>query len=161
MTIAELKRKLQIGTPLKMVYTIWGNTAKIGVVRYVVKTQGNGIYLSENKEDTKGSFLEFPKASLFEMTEKGFKFFKLGFRDLTEEERQILNNQPEDEEQLERDLLTDTNIMYYRRKQYFKDVGYEYLSVANSKLIQGKKLMNGKVLDEAVKGDLSIEYEFC
>ena len=83
MTQTELKRKLQIGIPLKMVYTSWGNTNKLNVVRYVVKLQGNGVYLNEDKESKKGSFLEFGKASLFEETLKGFKLFKAGLRDLT------------------------------------------------------------------------------
>lgn len=158
MTQAELKRKLQVGTPLKMVYTSWGNDNKLNVIRYVVKIQGNGVYLNEDKEATKGSFLEFGKASLFEETEKGFKLFKPGFRDLNKEEKEILKNQPIDEEQEKIDIMTDGSQMFYRRQAYFKKCGFEYLGSC-SKSIKGLYFTNGRIRDESIKGNLSIEYK--
>jgi len=159
-SLSDLKRKLKKGQAVKLIYTRWGNTAKLNKIRYVVNTQGNGVYLNENPNENKGSFLEFSKASLFEPTEKGFKFFLAGERDLNEKEKEIKFNEPEDTEQEERDLMADTNIMFYRRKHYYSKVGYEYLQ--GLRAVNGYKYNSttGKVLDPNFKGELSVEYEF-
>ena len=160
MTKAEIQRKLQKGTGLKMTFnSLSGHSNKLNVVRYVIKTQTNGVYLNEDKNAVKGSFLEFPKSSLIEVTNKGFKTFEAGFRDLNEEEKRILENQPKDEKQDEIDLMTDGSQMFYRRKAYFKECDFEYL-FSCSKTIKGLYFMNGRIRDDKIKGDLSLEYEF-
>lgn len=159
MTIAELKRKLQVGTALKMTFNSIGHTSKLNIIRFIVKVQGNGVYLNEDKEETKGSFLEFPKSSLMELSQTGFKTFRAGFRDFTEEETKIIKNEPKDEEQQKIDLMTDGSQMFYRRKRYYKECGFEYLS-SQSKPIKGLYRMNEKIRDEGLKGDLDLEYEF-
>ena len=159
MTKAEIRKKLQKGTSLKMIFNSMGHTNKLNIVRFVVNTQGNGVYLNEDKDAAKGSFLEFPKSSLIESTDKGFKTFKPGFRDLNEEELKILENQPKDEEQQKIDIMTDGSQMFYRRKRYFKECGFEYLGSC-SKTIKGLYFMNGRIRDDKIKGDLDLEYIF-
>ena len=157
--LSELKRKLIVGTPIKSIYNRLGNK-NVGIQRYVIKTQGNGVYLSENKESKKGSFLEFPKASLIEFTENGFKIFESGVRDLTKEEQECIDNEPKDEEQENIDLMSDTNVMFYKRQLYYKNSKFPYLG-SSTKAIRGKYFLVGerKIRDDNIKGELSIEYE--
>lgn len=160
MNLAELKRKLIVGTALKMTFNRIGKCNLIGKVRYIVKTQGNGIYLNEDKTATKGSFLEFPKASLFEATEKGFKVFEVGERDLTPEEQKIMENEPKDDKQDEIDIMTDGSMMFYRRKRYYKESGYFYLFGTEKQAGKSFDFNEHKVRDDSIKGELSLEYEF-
>lgn len=166
MTIADLKRKMQIGKGIKLVYAygLKEDNPRLNKIRYIVKTQTNGVYLNEDKNTKVGSWLDFPKASLFEITEKGFKIFSPIERDLTEEEKQIKENEPKDQKQEELDAISDGSQMFYRRKNYYKENGFEYLFGANSKEINGKYLTHNKgvdkIRDSSIKGELSLEYEF-
>lgn len=159
-TFADLKRKLQVGTSIKMIFSKIENSKKLNVVRYVVKTQGNGVYLNEDKNATKGSFLELPRASLINFEGNILEIYTPLKRPLNEEEQKIWDNQPQDEKQQELDLMTDTNIMFYRRKHYFKECGFGYLFYEKdaSKRITfeaGKPF----IWDRNLKGDLDLKYE--
>lgn len=163
MSLSELKRKLQKGTAIKMTFnSLSGHSAKLNKIRYVVKVSTTGVYLNENKDEIKGSFLEFPKSSLLEMNEKGFKIFITGKRDLTEEEQNILNNEPsrrkENEEKCKIDLLTDGSQMFYKDKYYHK----EHDSLWKYGKVKGLRYdyNENKMFDDNIKGDLSLEYEF-
>jgi Icc-related predicted phosphoesterase len=164
-TLSALKRKLKIGQGLKLVKykdALVSNNNKLNVERFIIKTQGNGVYLNQDKTALKGSFLEFPKASLFESTEKGFKIFEAGLRDLNETEKEVLNNIPKDDKQAEIDILTDGSVMFYREKEYFKEKGFEYLFGGNSTTIRGLYFdtNNNKIRDDSLKGNVILEYEF-
>ena len=163
-TLADLKRKLIIGTPITLIYARQGlasNNKRLNLLRYVIKTQTNGIYLAEDKNATKGSFLELPKASLMDFTEGILSIYTTGLRDLTEEEKQIIANQPKDEEQSRIDMISDGSTMFYREKAYFKEKNAEYLFLGNSKVIMGLSFdsNNNKVRDETLKGDLDLKYK--
>ena len=163
-TLTDLKRKLQIGQGLILIgfkTPFEANNKRLNVVRYVVKIQTNGVHLNEDKTANKGSFLEFPKASLLDITEKGFKIFTAGLRDLTPEEKEIKANEPKDEEQEKNDLMTDGSTMFYRRMRYYKEKDAEYLQ-GHSKVIRGLHFdyNTNKIRDYSIKGELSLEYEF-
>lgn len=156
-TLAELKRHLQVGVELTCVFA--SNSQRfVGKQRKIIKTQGNGIYLEIGDGDNRGSFLEFPKASLIEVNRNGFKIFWSGKRELTEKEKSVLANRPRDPKQEEIDMLTDTNVMFWRNKQYLKEQGFDYLFVG----AKGKRLDRNdmKVIDPAIKGDLALKYKF-
>lgn len=161
-TLSDLKRKLKVGQGLKLIYTRWGQNNKLNVVRYVVQVNTTGFYLNENPKETKGSFLEWGKASLTEITDKGFKVYITGKRDLTKEEQEILNNEPsrrkENEEQNRIDLLTDGSRMFRKDKQYHK----EHNSLWKYGKVKGLRYdyNENKMWDDNIKGELSLEYEF-
>lgn len=167
-TLADLKRKLSIGQGLKLVDykdRLEGNNSKLNIVRYVVKTQGNGVYLNPDKEAKSGSFLEFPKASSVEFIDNGFNICFSGYRDLTEEEKNIIANEPKDEEQSRIDIMTDGSQMFWRCKRYYKEQNAEYLSFGNSKPIRGLYRTTDKenkdvIRDDSIKGEMSLSYEF-
>ena len=163
-TINDLKRKLQKGQGLKLVggFYINPDSKILNIVRYVVKTQTNGVYLNSDKESLKGSWLDFPKASLCEIDEKGFKIFEPKLRDLTEEEKDIKAKEPTDKQQEYIDAISDGSQMFYAKQRYYKEKGFEYLFGCKSS--QGKYLTNrnGKeqIRDDSLKGEVSLIYEF-
>ena len=161
-TMADLKRKLALGTAVKLVN--WqGKTdpsanPNIGVTRYVVKAQSNSVAFNADKNAKTGSWWEFPPASLVEITPTGFKVYEPARRPLNAEEQAVMDKQPVDAEQQQIDVMTDGNVMYYRRKDYFENAGYGYLY--NHNWEKGKLYSNGVVLDKSIKGNLALEYEF-
>jgi len=160
MSLADLKKKLIKGASLIMTYNEMGRGSLIGLKRYVIKTNTTGIYLNENKEALKGSFLDYPKASLLEFTEKGFNIYEAGYRPLTETEQEILNNTPRDQEQEERDVMTDTSVMWYRKKAYLKEKGFLYLDGHTEEKGLRYDYNTKMIRDEKIKGKLSLSYEW-
>lgn len=166
-TLADLKRFLQVGAVVKMVYNNNPDNKHLGKKREVVRIQSNGIYFidpdgpnaNEYRRKKRGSFLDFPKASLLEVTEKDFSIFWPGKRDLTPLEKEIIDNQPRDEKQEEIDMLADGSVMFWRRKRYFEEKGFSYLFAGKNK---GKSFdfNTRKVTDDMIKGEKSLEYEF-
>ena len=64
-TLAELKRDLEVGDSITTIKNDY-HPERVGQKRYIVKKQGNGIYLNEDKNAVTGSFLEFKNAKLTE-----------------------------------------------------------------------------------------------
>lgn len=170
-TLADLKRDLTIGSSLTLV-SRYGQTEgkNIGVERFVVKKNTVGLYLNIDKTATKGSFLDWPKASLLEYTNGTITIYASGFRPLTEKEKQIIKDQPQDKKQDEIDILTDGSTMFYRRKAYFLRSGKEYLF--GCKTQAGKRLKHGSrktvedgsfedwaIDDDNFKGEIGLVYK--
>ena len=61
--------------------------------------------------------------------------------------------------QSEIDILTDTNVMYWKKKQYFEQNDMEYLLGHNT--IRGLRydFNTGKIKDDKIKGDIELKYE--
>ena len=158
-TLADLKRELNVGDSVTLIespfYHKW-----INVKRYVVKKQSNGVYLSQDPTDTKGSYLEFKNAKLTEYDGKEIRTYSAGIRELTEQEKSVYSNRPsarkENEEQAVIEMLTDGSGLFYKDKQYFKDHGMKYFIESG----QTKKFNahNKTVTDEQIKGNLELRY---
>lgn len=131
----------------------------LNVPRYIVKVQGNGVTLSPNKEDIKGSFMELPKASLVEYENDTIRIYDCALRELTEAEKSIMANEPKDEEQSDQDMMTDGNTMYYRREAYYKSKNADYLRGHDYQKGMRYSVNDKKVYDESIKGELSLEYK--
>jgi hypothetical protein len=168
-TLADLKRALVIGAAVKMTSYFGDSDRKnklVGVVRYVVKVNTTGVYLAEDKTATKGSFLDWPKASLLEFDGKAFKIFQSGVRPLTDTEKRILDGKPVDAKQSEIDMMTDGSQMFYREKRYFSEVEkgkYMYLFGCHrlcGKLLTWNRETNEQAIDDDdYKGVIGLEYE--
>lgn len=151
-TFADLKRDLQVGVKLKKVFQ-FGNTSE--TVKTVSKVQTNGVYLDK-------SWLSWPTAALVEYDGVNIKIYDEGSRDVTDEERKIMANEPsrrpENAKQVEIDALTDGNQMYWADKRYYKELGAEYL--------RGMEWENGerydsnkdKIKSKKIKGELVLQY---
>ena len=160
-TLSDLKRFLKEGAIVKMIYSDIPKNSLIGKKRKVVKVQTNGIYFVDPDDiQSKKSYLDFPKALLLEVTEKSFKIYNKGLRDLTAEEKKIRNNAPKDPEQSKIDIMTDGSTMYWREKRYYIQHNAEYLIGNKSERGMRYDFNTKKVWDDNVKGILSLEYEF-
>lgn len=159
--LAELKRNLQIGNSLTLVESPdLPNHRGLNVKRYIVKKQGNGVYLNPDKQAKNGSFLEFNNAKLTEYDGEEIRTYKPGKRELTEDERRIYNNRPsqrkENEKLLERDILGDGSTTYWMDKKYLSDNNMSYIfDHDGSKRYDYNSDM---IIDEQIKGDLSLRY---
>jgi hypothetical protein len=171
-TLADLKRELVVGTGITLVKSCWNSNSKIGKKRYVVKTQGNGVYLSENKDDTEGSFLPFPNAKLTEYTGDTLTVFQPGKRPFTQEELDVYNNmpshRPENAEIVQSDVISDGSTSYWMDVKYFKEKNMRYLHNSsgtkhadyNSFVYDEKrmKITSGDIIDEQIRGELELQY---
>lgn len=160
-TLAELKRELNIGDSITLIEAPTMPTHKwLNVKRFVVKKQGNGVYLSPNKTDTKGSFLEFTNAKLTEYDGKEIRVYQPGNREFTEQEKQALANcpskRPENKEIVEHDIMCDMSTSYYMDEGYYRELGMSYLHYG-----RGTKRVDwstNTIVDEQIKGNLELRY---
>lgn len=160
-TLSDLKRYLKAGTVVKMIYNCTSNNRLLNKKRKVVKVQTNGIYFVDPDDtNSRKSYLDFPKASLLEITEKSFKIYNKGLRDLTAEEKKIRDNAPKDPKQSRIDIMTDGSTMYWRVKRYYMQHNAEYLKGNKSERGMRYDFNTNKVWDDSVKGELALEYEF-
>lgn len=162
-TLSDLKRDLITGKTITMIYNQIDRPNLLNLTRYIISKNTTGVKIGLQLSDTKGSFLEYPKkASLCEYGGKSLKIYNAGYRPLTEREQEILNNLPshrkENEERAIQEALSDGSGLYYADKRYLKDLDSEYLS--GHEIIRGLKYnYNDKnVMDETIKGTLSLEY---
>jgi len=128
-TFADLKRELQTGKTLTMTYSSLENNRLLNIPRQIIGTQTNGISLKTDNKSGK-SFLSLPCASLTEYDGKIIKIYQPGKRDLTPEEKSILNNEPSNRKENEQiainDALTDGSSTYYMDKRYYANNNAEW-----------------------------------
>ena len=172
-TLADLRRAMTPGRKLALVYRHKKLDKPIG--KEVVKTQSNGAWLTKEgaakdayiKVDAGGratnrSWFTYPKASLLEITDKGFRIYNKGKRPLTPEESEIRAGyeKTRDPEQEKRDLLGDGSGSYWAAVRYFKDRRAEYLQGNKTQRGMRYDYSSGQVWDDRVRGDLCLEYVF-
>lgn len=168
-TLSDLKRDLTIGTAIEMTFNEYAPSSErvktlVGVKRYVVKKSTTGVQLSPDKNAVKGSQLDYPaKATLCEYDGETLNIYNAGLRELTDNERSILENKPsvrlENREAVRDELMTDGSSFYWKDKAYLKEHDAEYL--AGHETIRGMRYdFNTKmIIDEKIKGNLSLAYK--
>lgn len=80
MTLAELKRKLTVGTRLRVTHSLLGpvNPPR-GAGRTVVKVQSNAVVFEcDERSDDRQSWLYWPKAKDLHATSDGFEIIENG-----------------------------------------------------------------------------------
>jgi len=160
-TLADLKRDLKIGMTITLIEAPTMPTHKwLNVKRFVVKTQTKGVYLSPNQTDKSGSYLEFANAKLTEYDGKEIRTYQPGHRELTTQEKNALDNRPsnrpENREIVEIDILTDSNRTFWMDREYFRNIGMDYLDHG-----RGTKRLDYNtltIIDEQIKGNLELRY---
>jgi hypothetical protein len=161
-SFSQLKRDLQKGRQLIMTYnSIKSRSENLNIPRFIIKTQTNGIYLSKDKDATKGSFLELPRAALMEYIDDIIRIYEPAIRELTKDEQFILDNcpskRPENAERLKLEIMTDGSGLYWKDKAYYKENGGDWYYGENC----GLRFMmsENKMRDAGIKGILSLEYK--
>lgn len=162
-TFADLKRDLIVGRILTMTYnSIEGSeniNSRLNKPRKIIKVQSNGIYI-EIANTGKGSFLDFPCASLVEYDGKVIKIYKCGKRKLTPQEKALIDNEPSNRKENEQlainDALTDGSQTYWMDKKYYKDNNAEWRWNWDKGL--RLDINDMKMWDKKIKGELDLQY---
>ena len=159
MTLADLKRELSLGKKLTLVFQ-YGK--KVTLPREVVKIQSNGVWM-KRPDSPKNSFLEYPKASLLEISMGGFKIYNTGKRPLTTQEKSVKVGfeKIRDKKQEAEDIMTDSTTSYWQAKRYYIQHNAEYLMGSTTQRGMRYDHNTGFVYDDNVKGDLVLEYVFA
>ena len=160
-TLADFKRALSVGTELRLIERDGKN---LDESRRVKKLQTNSICFEKNinNEWVGSTWLDMPKSSLLEFDGKTAKIYLPALRDLTEEEKRIMDNEPKDQKQQDLDAISDGSVMYHRKKTYYEYSGKFYLFGTEKQ--DGKRLTTrdgiDKIEDSDLKGQLNLVYEF-
>jgi len=163
-TINELKKNLKVGDKLKLVYRQHcedkiNSMTEEEKIREIVAFRSKDLQLRRFGSD-KPSTLDIPQRSnLCVMEGNTLSIYLEGERDLTPEEKAIMDNEPKDEKQDNIDMITDGSTMFWRRKYYYKEHNADYLFVGEKQRGMRRNCNNNKIWDERVRGELSLKYE--
>lgn len=165
MTATQLKKDLQAGKTLTMIYNSMASssktiTARLNKPRYIIKVQTNGLTLAEDPSATRGSFLELPPASLIDYDGKTLTFYRPALRNLTPDESAILAGEPSCQSEnavlAERDALTDGSQTFWLDKAYYNkhDANWRW------SWDKGKRydISERKMWDKKIKGEKDLQY---
>lgn len=157
-TLAQFKRDAASGKMSLELFERFGSTEitdQLKGIRKVARTNTVGITLV-NKDGTE-SQLRFTNAKLFEYTRDTVIIYKAGLRDLTEQEQSILDKwEKVKDEYIKQNYYAHDNL-YWKMKDYFAKCPCPWM--CGSKKVRGKMYCyDGKVIDDAVKGEPILKY---
>lgn len=167
-TLSELKRDLKDKKIQLALVNRFGEHMELKW-RNVKSVQSNGFYL-ECIDDTlyvkspKGSFLDFPKASLVEYDDFYLRIYIPGYRELTKEEKECIEGwvkitrTPDYLEHYFQDVYTDGSYCFNVEKEYYSRKNMLYLMGCEEQRGMKYDFTTKKVRDEKIKGDLALEY---
>lgn len=159
-TLAQLKRDAASGNMKLTLIERFGGTDEQHIpermkgARSVVGV--NTVALKMLNNDGKESELRFGAASLIEYDDDRLTIYNAGFRDLTDQEKEILNDEKRKEQEYkERNPYSDT---YWMRKQFFANCPCPWL--AGYETVKGCRydICRNVVQDKAIKGDAILKY---
>ncbi|MCI9290285.1 MAG: hypothetical protein HFE32_00600 [Clostridia bacterium] len=166
-TLAELKREAKSGIlEGKFIHhsQFGANLPKrLQGWRKLIDSNSVAIYFLTS--DGKKSELRLDKASLVDYDGQTLTIFNAGYRDLTEEEKYVMNVWKEKSStsqfkaQEELDALSDGSSTYWAKVFYFRKVGYEYLMGFNKQRGMKYDTIMGKVQDDKIKGTICMQYQ--
>ena len=149
-TLAQLKRDVKVGTKMTLLERFG---TKMSEPKEVCHVQGNGIAF---KKGEKRSYLTWPQASLIEYTGSEIKIYAPGLRDLSAEEKRIIDTKPVDAKQSTIDIMTDGSTMFWRGKRHFED--HDALWYYNWHKGLKYDSRTGRMYDKSIKGSVELHY---
>lgn len=168
-TLAQLKKDLQNKSIALVMVRRYGEEENIPErlkgQREVIKTQSNGVYLSTPniKGNTKGSWLDYPKAAQLVYTDDELIIYGVGERDYNEKELAALEEWKKITETKDYkknayyDAMTDCSITFYQKKLFWKSKGMEYmLHIPQGGL---RRTYNNKIKDNSLRGSELFAYK--
>lgn len=158
-TLADLKRDATSG---KIKFELIERYEKTGDeipercrgIRTVKKVNSVGILLET--ADGKTSELEFCPAKLIEYDGKTLTIYQAGTRELNEIEKLILAKWKRVQEEYEKKNPYCSS--YWKMKEYFDKNNCPCPYLAGWEKVRGKRYMNGKVVDDSIKGKAILKY---
>ena len=159
-TLNDFKKALNIGSKWRLVERFG---EKLNSLREVAETHPDYIKF-KSLDASKAGRLDFPKASLLDFDGRMAIIYSAGYRDLTDEEKKIIEAEPKlTQQETESDMLADTNIGYWRKKQYYQTTAKDFYYLAGWKEHKGKYKThenNREVIrDDDIKGKAILIYE--
>lgn len=159
---AELKR--EVGSlEFRMVYRFGKDIPELWQGwRKGIRSNSTGIYIRNNLG--KESMLAIKSAKLVEYDGEKLTLYGAGLRDLTEQERRIMDEwhkiseKKEFRERVEYDALTDGSSTYWQEKYFFEKHDALYLMGQEQRGCM-YDYNTGKIRDNKVKGDIELRYE--
>jgi hypothetical protein len=165
-TLSDLKRDAKNGKIDAKMVLRFGDTnipERLQGFRKVIDANTNSIKFLTN--EGKISSLEINYASLVEYDTERLTIYNAGFRELNEEENNILKewkkiaDTKEYKERSENDMMSDGSSTYWQKKGFFDKRGFSYLTGGSSQ--NGLKFDTCKnmIQDKAIKGEIELQYE--
>lgn len=168
-TLAQLKRDSKSGKIWMKCVEAQGRTGKdipesMRNPRRLIDANSVDIFFLTPDGDT--SACPARRANLIEYTDEGLTVYSFGFRDLTAEEKKVMDewktieNSEEYQESCRRDVLSDGSSSYWRKKWFFNDRNMPWLFTYDGISKYGKEYdeAKGKVKDLNVRGDVILRY---
>lgn len=113
----------------------------------------------------KTSRLDLPPASLVEYTDNSLTLYYAGHRELTTDEKAIIDewkkvsSTPEFKKRADYDMLTDGSSTYYEKKLFFSERNSEYLMGFETQRGMIWDWNKHMVRDDKIKGEVMMKYE--
>ena len=165
-TLADLKRDAKSGTLESRMILRCGSTdipEQLQGWRRIVDSNSVAIFVL--RHDGRKSELPLKKASLVEYDGSTLTVFSAGLRDLTEQEKRVMDgwkriaSTDEYKERAINDAYTDGSSTYYQEKWYFENAGFGYLMGCKEERGMRRDFATGKIFDDKVKGEVVMRYE--
>jgi hypothetical protein len=163
-TFSELKRNADSGNYfIEMVYRYGDEIPdRLKGIRQLVGSKTKAILIKTN--DDKVSQLDIDNTNLIDISDNALVVYNSGFRELNQDEKDLFEawekiaNEPQNQKQLETDMLTDGSIMYWKRKTFFTQRNYGYLLGHQKERGEKFDFNTGKIKSDKVKGNKIMEY---
>lgn len=154
-TLAEFKRNAASGKMSLEIMERYGKSdkdipARLKGIRKVIKTNTVcAVLLNESGETSE---LRFGCANLFEYDGETLVIYEPGMRELTDQEQAVLNRI----QAIYKENENTYSGGYWKVKDYVKNSPCPWMK--SDKPIKGKMFINGKVRDNAIKGNAILRY---
>lgn len=166
LTLAQLKRDAKNGFISGEIVSYFGGKEipeMLRGIRKIVDSNSMGIKFRNTNGEI--STLYVKCASLIEYTGDSLTTYSAGIREMTQEERDIMNawnKIAETKEFIERqewDAVSDGSSTYYQKKAFFHNSKCPYLFGTTE--ICGKKrdYATNMIIDNSIKGEIKIQYK--
>jgi hypothetical protein len=159
-TLNDFKNALSVGSKWKLLEKFG---TKIDSLREVVEAHPEYIKFKA-LDESKAGRLDFPKATLLDFDGKKAIIYGAGYRDLTAEEKRIIEAEPKPTQQeAESDMIADTNYGYWAKKRYYQTTAKDYYYLSGWKEQKGKYKTRQDdkevIRDDDIKGKVALVYE--
>lgn len=156
-TLADLKRDANSGKMYMLMIERYGSTDIIDRLKGVRPVlRANTVSVTLRNQTGEESEMRFQNAALTEYTGDTLTIYNAGERDLTPEEKAVLNQAEAEKERYKKENPYSES--YWHMKQFFKNCPFPYL--AGNETVKGKKYQyNGKIQDNQIKGNAILKYK--
>ena len=165
-SVAQLKRDAQSGQfSAQMLIRCGTDNIPPRLQGYRKIVGCNSVSLFFQCQDGNVSELALPRASLIEYDGDTLTTYYAGYRDLTAEEKKVMQgwkekaSTPEFRAQAEADAMTDGSSTYWAEVAYFSKAGYKYLMGTEKERGMRWDWNKEQIQDERIKGAVCMKYE--